>query len=130
MNFRSRTTLRSWALLALVLFVWDALGPAMAALAGVRSKSHFVEVCSSEGMKRVVVADPSEDGSGGTEAAFKSAVCPLCAVHAGQDAIDAGCSHVFTVDVLSVECPQRDFEKHVHPQFRTVPNPRGPPQHS
>ena len=121
-----RSTMRHWAMLALALFVFDAIGPALAALAGAPQKSHFVEICSSDGMKRVVAADLAGQ-AGSNETGFR---CPLCVLHAGHAAIDAPRVDAFRLDAPRAERLAARLSPCGSQQTISLPPPRGPPLHS
>jgi hypothetical protein len=124
---RSRTGLRLWALLVLVLFAFDAVGPVFAALAGSKAKSQFVEICTPDGMKRIAVADASGEPIGSNAECFK---CPLCAPNGAHGAIDAPRAHSGFADGWSHAVPStRDSQS---PEARFLPSPpsRGPPLHA
>lgn len=121
-----RGTMRHWAMLALALFVFDAIGPALAALAGAPQKSHFVEICSSDGMKRVVAADLAGD-PGSNETGFR---CPLCVLHGGHASIDALRISAFRLEVPYAARPTARLHPRKAQQTLPLPPPRGPPLHS
>lgn len=124
-----RGKLRHWALFALALFVFDALGPALAALSGAQPRSHFVEICGSEGIKRVVAADLSEDGKGSNEAGFKCPLCPACSAHAGQAEIDAPRLPLHADEDASRVSPCSATCVRMRSRVRAIAPPRGPPHH-
>ncbi|MBK8065825.1 MAG: DUF2946 family protein [Betaproteobacteria bacterium] len=113
-------------MLALALFVLDAIGPALAALAGAPQKSHFVEICSRDGMKRVVAADLAGD-PGSNETGFR---CPMCVLHAGHAAIDAPRIDAFRLEAPFAERPAARLHPRKPQQTLPLPPPRGPPRHS
>jgi hypothetical protein len=121
---QSRSSLRTWALCALVLFAFDAIGPALAAFAGTKARSQFVEICTLEGMKRVAVADQSGEPAGSNAECFK---CPLCAPNGGHGAIDAPRSSVIFDAVLPAGIPA--IAASAPPASRHLPAPpsRAPP---
>ncbi len=114
---------RLWTILVLALFAFDVLAPALAALAGVPQKAHFLLVCSADGLKRVVPVDDPATQPGSNEFAFK---CPLCAAGGAPAGMDA----------RRVEGPSRAPFAHEVPPSRdpalssrtaAAPFARGPP---
>ncbi len=124
---RSRTGLRLWALLALVLFAFDAIGPVFAALAGSKARSQFVEICTQDGMKRIAVADASGEPAGSNAECFK---CPLCAPTGAHAAIDAARTDFSFADERAHAAPSSRDTDAPTAGFLPAPPSRGPPPHA
>lgn len=95
--------MRTWALVALGLFAFESIAPALAALAGAPQRSHFTLVCAADGLKRVVPMDDPATQPRSNEFAFK---CPLCAAGGGPAGMDARRAQVPLLALLSHEVPQ------------------------
>jgi hypothetical protein len=116
--------MRALALFALALFVFDAVSPTLAALSGGRTRSHFVEICTIEGLKRVAISEDPAAPASPNELAFK---CPLCAPSGAHAAMDAPVAHRFDAPGPAFERPRERGTFTPHPHRTIAPPPRGPP---
>lgn len=121
---RSRTRLRAWALFALALFVFDALGPAFAALAGVRARCQFVEICTQDGMRRVAEVQAPGDPAESNDECFK---CPLCVASGGHACIDASATEFLIEDRGAFAAPTGESHIFSAARYSSSPPARGPP---
>lgn len=115
--------LRLWTIFVLALFVFDALAPALAALAGARQKVHFTVICSVDGPNRIVPLDDPSAPTGSNEFAFQ---CPLCAGMGATAAIDAPPLPLILLSGLRDERMAGAEPARVAPDTR-APRARGPP---
>ncbi len=124
MRMHLRRDLSRWALLALLFFVFDSVGPVLAASLGAPQKSLFTEVCASDGLKRVIAADASTDAPASNESGFK---CPLCPLSGADAAIDVSPSIAAwrTLDAVCVVPTTQAPRRVVY--LCIAPPPRGPP---
>ncbi len=115
--------LRLWTILVLALFAFDALAPALAALAGARPKAHFTQVCTIDGATRIVPLEDPATAPGSNEFAFQ---CPLCTGSSGPAAIDAPRVPCSLIGHLRHERPAADAPVSTRSDLR-APLARGPP---
>jgi hypothetical protein len=122
----------AWIWIAALAVLFGALAPtishAMAASSpAVAPTDGEVQVCTMEGMKTVVLADPASAGFDPHRSAHVLEHCPYCALHASPALLPAPAPAVFAVPAAGVLLPPL-FYHSVSPLVAWTPSsPRGPP---